>query len=40
LEELVKVDALFTTTYKVSLEAQLEGAIEKGGNLYLYKVEP
>jgi len=38
--DLVKVDDLFQRQYKVELVDRIEGAIEKGGNVYLYKVSP
>ena len=37
--ELAKVDDLFQQTYNVALTDSVGGAIEKGGNVYLYRVE-
>jgi hypothetical protein len=36
--ELSKVDTRFATAWRVELADKIEGAIEKGGNVYLYKV--
>ena len=37
-ENLYKVDARFAKDFHVELVDKIEGAIEKGGNLYLYRV--
>lgn len=37
-DDLYKVDARFSKTFRVELVDKIEGAIEKGGNLYLYRV--
>ena len=38
-EMLFKEDTQLDKTYQVKLVYKIEGAIEKGGNLYLYKIE-
>lgn len=37
-QDLAKVDTRFFKDYQVVLKDKIEGAIEKGGNLYLYQV--